>query len=129
MKTEPDAATPRETPQETFCMECPLHLTMEHIAHVAVQQHVLYLEGECQPRADLLQRLEAWSSLHAFIRSRVCVASRATVSTPDELDYRLDALLPLLPDSAAVLHRSNLRKVLTTCAQAYSCPLGVKPRE
>lgn len=132
MKTEPHVITQREIlpiPFDATVMECPLHLTMEEIAHVAVKQHVLYLEGECQPRPDLLKRLETWSALDSLIRSRICVASRASRITSSELEDMLDGLLPVGTDSAIPHQQSSLRAALGACARATSCPLGTLFRE
>jgi hypothetical protein len=129
MKIESETTTQHEILPVTPDLECPLHLAMEEIAHLAVQQHVLYLEGECQPRPELLQRLDAWSSLHNLIRSRICVASREESLSPEALEIALDALLTKLADSAMQPQLRNIRATLTTCARATSCPLGMKSRE
>ena len=81
MNAESDTVPQHEILPEMSCIACPLHVAMEKIAHSAVQQCVLYLQGECQPRPTLLQELDDWISLHALIRSHICVASRsATIS-------------------------------------------------
>ena len=129
MTTEPEITTRHDAPAETLCMECPLHVAMEEIAHVAVKQHVLYLEGECQPRPELIERLSAWSDLHRFIRARVCIASRGASLSPDALDAALDDLLPSGEDAPVSSHVRRLRRALTVCAQAASCPLGLASAE
>lgn len=139
MNTEPETATDREllldsASLDSMCAECPHHVAIEGIAQAAVKQHVLFLEGECQPRSDLLRRLDAWSSLHALIRSRICVASRVATISPDELEHSLDVLsrdlteLKEKDDSSPLDHR-QLRDALAGCAQAVTCPLGALSRE
>lgn len=127
MTTEPEIQ--QEAPVTALCMECPLHVAMEEIAHVAVKQHVLYLEGECQPRPELIERLAALSDLHRFIRARVCVASRSASLSPDALDAALDDLIPIAHDAPVSSHVRRLRRALTVCAQAASCPLGLASTE
>jgi hypothetical protein len=137
MNTEPEIAADREllmdsASLDSMCAECPHHVAIEGIAQAAVKQHVLFLEGECQPRNDLLRRLDAWSSLHALIRSRICVASRVATISPDELERTLDALsrdLPELRGDAGPLDYRQLRDALAGCAQAVTCPLGALSRD
>jgi hypothetical protein len=137
MNTEPETATDREllldsASLDSMCAECPHHVAIEGIAQAAVKQHVLFLEGECQPRSDLLRRLDAWSSLHALIRSRICVASRVATISPDELEHSLDVLsrdLTELKDDSSPLGHRQLRDALAGCAQAVTCPLGALSRE
>ncbi len=137
MNTEPETATDREllldsASLDSMCAECPHHVAIEGIAQAAVKQHVLFLEGECQPRSDLLRRLDAWSSLHALIRSRICVASRVATISPDELEHSLDVLsrdLTELKDDSSPLDHRQLRDALAGCAQAVTCPLGALSRE
>jgi hypothetical protein len=132
MNTKSELASNREvlldSPSlDSSSAECPQHVAIEGIAQAAVKQHVLFLEGECQPRNDLLRRLDAWSSLHTLIRSRICVASRAAAISPDELHCALDALSRDLIDLREDDDRSEyrqLRATLAECAQAASCPLG-----
>ena len=59
---------------------------MEEIAQAAVRQHVLYQEGESQPRPELLPRLDAWLAFHRLIRSRICTASRESTITAVDLE-------------------------------------------
>src|SRR5689334_22243576 len=75
-------------------MGCPLQQAMEEIALVAVRQHVLYQEGESQPRPELLASLEVWTSLHRLIRSRICTASRESTLSIVDLESALDELYP-----------------------------------
>lgn len=124
METDQEAASQREVLPETPCMECPLQVAMEEIARAAVQQHVLYLEGECQPRPELIQRLETWSSLHALIRSRICTTSREEAISADALESALDTLVPHSADTATQRQLRALRAAIVTCARATSCPLG-----
>lgn len=86
MNAESDTVPQHEILPEMSCIACPLHVAMEKIAHSAVQQCVLYLQGECQPRPTLLQELDDWISLHALIRSHICVASRSATISPDDLE-------------------------------------------
>jgi hypothetical protein len=128
MNAESDPVPQREILPEMSCIACPLHVAMEKIAHSAVQQCVLYLQGECQPRPTLLQELDDWISLHALIRSRICVASRTTPISSDDLDAALNELVPVATDSTSTalpqLRRQNLRDALAACIEATSCPLG-----
>lgn len=110
-------------------MGCPLQQAMEEIAQAAVEQHVLYQEGESQPRPELLARLDAWTSLHRLIRSRICTASRDTAIPAVELESALDDLFPDLGGFAQQSRLQHLRVTLTTCARATSCPLGAKVAE
>lgn len=107
-------------------MGCPLQQAMEEIAQVAVRQHVLYQEGESQPRPELLTRFEAWTSLHRLIRSRICTASRESTITAVELESALDELFPQPRDVATALRVQQLRATLVVCARATSCPLGAE---
>jgi hypothetical protein len=97
---------------------------MEEIAEAAVRQHVLYQEGESQPRPELLARLDAWFAIHRLIRSRICTALRESTVTAVELESALDELFPHPRDVATALRVQQLRATLATCAQASSCPLG-----
>src|SRR5690348_8312871 len=107
-------------------MGCPLQEAMAEIAQAAVRQHVLYQEGESQPRPDLLTRLDAWLAIHRLIRSRICTASRESTITAVELDSALDELFPQPRDVATALRVPQLRAALAACARATSCPLGTK---
>lgn len=124
MGTEQETAIQRETLPETVCMECPLQVAMEEIARVAVQQHVLYLEGECQPRPELVRLLEQWSALHTRIRTHICVATRECAIPADELERTLDALLPPPADATGLPRWRRLRRALAACASSTTCPLG-----
>lgn len=129
MKTEPDVTTQREDQAEIPCMECPLHVAMEAIAQLAVRQHVLHLEGECQPRPELVQRLEQWLALYARIRTHICAATRSTTIPPDELERALDALLPPPTDMMELPQWRRLRRALAACATSPTCPLGMDAAE
>lgn len=106
-------------------VECPLQIAMRELAHSAVMQHVLYLEGECLPRPDLLRKLDRWFSLHRLIHTHICVACRTAEVSPGELETALATIVPLPSDSTAPLWQRDLRVALTVCAQAASCPLGL----
>jgi hypothetical protein len=110
-------------------MECPLQQAMEEIAQAAVRQHVLYQEGESQPRPELLGRLETWSALHRLIRSRVCTASRESAMSIVDLENSLDELFPQPRDVATQLRVQQLQVTLAACVRATSCPLGAKVAE
>lgn len=131
MKTSPrpQIISQRESPPAAPTMGCPLQQAMEEIAQAAVRQHVLYQEGESQPRPELMARLEAWSSLHQLIRSRICTASRESRIPISDLDFALDELCPQLGDMATPSRLQRLRASLVACAEATSCPLGAKVAE
>ena len=63
-------------------IECPLHVVARELAQASVMQHVLFLEGECLPRAALSEAIVAWADLYQFIRGSVCPASRWAPGTP-----------------------------------------------
>jgi hypothetical protein len=107
-------------------MGCPLQQAMEEIAQAAVQQHVLYQEGESQPRPELLARLDAWTALHRLIRSRICTASRESRISVVELESALEDLFPQAEDAVTRSRLQHLRANLAACAGATSCPLGAK---
>ena len=104
---------------------CPLQIAMRELAHSALMQHVLYLEGECLPRPDLLRTLDGWSLLHRLIHTHICVACRIADVSPVELETALETIVPLPSDSTAPLWQRDFRAALTVCAQATSCPLGL----
>lgn len=124
MKTDPEVTTQREGRVAIPRMECPLHLVMEEIAQAAVRQHVLHLEGECQPRAELVQQLEQRSALYTRIRTHICAASRGATIPPDDLERTLDALLPLPANATDLPRWRRLRHALAACATSTTCPLG-----
>lgn len=128
MNTKLETNQQHEPLRAPVCLECPLHLAMEEIANTAVTQHVLHLEGECQPRPELLRQLEAWSALHTLIRTHVCVASREATIAFEELERALDALSDGM-DIANSPRWQLLRAGLVACARATSCPLGTAPDE
>jgi hypothetical protein len=108
---------------DTFPMDdgCPLHVAMGELAQVSVAQHVLYLEGECLPRPELLAELECWSSLHSLIRDRICVASRTTPLTDPEFE---SAARSRLEAEASQGRHRRLVRACAVCNQARCCPLG-----
>jgi hypothetical protein len=97
----------------TVGARCPLHTLVGQIAQTALQQHVLFLEGECLPRVEAIRDLESLTTLVKLVSGRVCVCSR-------ELPLRDDELGRLL----ATLSDPGLRAVAATCARARVCPLG-----
>jgi hypothetical protein len=103
------------------CEQCPLHFTMQRLARAAVSQLVYYADGEYVPRANLLDDLERWQSLHALVATRICPASRRTSSAEDDL-HAAQALVPEAQFTA-------LREMLARCAareQGDACPLGAE---
>jgi hypothetical protein len=129
MKTSLSMTTRSEILPVAPTMGCPLQQAMEEIAQTAVRQHLLYQEGESQPRPELLARLETWSSLHRLIRSRICTASRESRISAGELESAVDELFPQPRDVAAQRRVQRLRATLAACARATSCPLGAKVAE
>jgi len=124
MKTEPEVTTQQEGQAAIPAMECPLHVVMEEIAQTAVRQHVLHMEGECQPRPELVRRLEQWAALHTRVRTHICAATRDSAIPADELERTLDTLLPPPADAAGLLRWRRLRRALAACASSTTCPLG-----
>ncbi len=114
--------------------ECPLHTVMGELAHVTVTQHVLYLEGECLPRSELVSALDQWTSLHSLIRNRICSASRSTPLSPFEFESAVGALLEVhrLPDSSGARPApEKLQQAVHACwacSQSQTCPLGAGTR-
>ncbi len=129
ISSRPRDITRCETLPAAPTMGCPLQQAMEEIAQAAVQQHVLYQEGESQPRPELLARLEAWSSLHRLIRSRICTASRKATMPIGDLASALDEQFPQPGDVATQRRLHRLYVTLAACARATSCPLGAKVAE
>lgn len=129
MEATPSVITRSEILPVAPTMGCPLQQAMEEIAQVAVRQHVLYQEGESQPRPELLARLDAWSSLHRLIRSHICTASRESTMSIVDLEGALDELFPQPRDSATQRRVQRLRVTLAACARAISCPLGARAAE
>jgi hypothetical protein len=111
---------------------CPLHLAMGEIARLSVTQHVLYLEGECLPRPDIARELEIWSSLHALVSTRLCVAARTTPLDQEEFAAALEGIrarVKCSETSGSTTHQFqyDVEQTLTqclTCARSCSCPLG-----
>lgn len=110
--------------------ECPLHVAMREAASTAVLQHVLYVEGECLPRSELVDSLDGWMRLHRVIVERVCPASRqrplAPAQVPNMLETTLAECLPPVP----VQLRAELLRILQRCAActpADACPLDRQP--
>lgn len=123
MKSSLSSATRSQIPPVAPTMGCPLQEAMEEIAQAAVRQHVLYQEGESQPRPELLARLDTWLAIHRLIRSRICTALRESTITAVELESALDGLFPHPRDVATALRVQQLRVTLAACARATSCPL------
>ena len=111
-------------------IECPLHVAARELAQTAVMQHVLFLEGECQPRAALSEAIVAWADLFQFIRGSVCPASRWAPLDADELETVARRMLARLPTSMNAARVEQLRNALMRCGSRPSaalCPLGLDP--
>jgi hypothetical protein len=110
--------------------ECPLHIAMREAAGTAVLQHVLYLEGECLPRPELVETLEAWTRLHRLITERICPASRRRPLDPSQLPAMLEETLSgCLPPVPAQLPAQVLQLLqqCVACTPASGCPLDMQP--
>lgn len=114
MDAEPAIFARDEWSMSGACARCPLRVAMERIARAALRQHVLYLEGECQPRLELLRELEAASTLERLVRARICAVSRGSALAPDEIASAVDAL-----------HLWKLEEALNACAVSSDCPLDM----
>lgn len=111
-------------------IECPLHVAARELAQASVMQHVLFLEGECLPRAALSEAIVAWADLYQFIRGSVCPASRLAPLDADELDTVARRMLARLPASMDSARIEELRHALMLCGSrpvAELCPLGFDP--
>jgi hypothetical protein len=107
--------------EEDIVEECPLHLAMDELARASVTQHVLYLEGECLPRPELLAELDRWVWIHSLIHNRICVASRTTPLGGHEFDSITRRI------RGAGEPRAQSERLVMACAvcnQARRCPLG-----
>jgi hypothetical protein len=107
---------------------CPLHSVLGELAQAAVRQHVLHLEGEVLPRADLVAEVDGWQQLYRLVRTQVCPATRTRPVPPAELDTLVDAAVcRRLPPSVPARIQQRLRRQLLACAACTSpaqCPLG-----
>lgn len=111
--------------------ECPLHIAMRQLAETAVLQHVLHMEGELLPRADLVDALEGWEQVYRLTRTRICPRTREARLSAAELDALVENALPRLVPAAEAYLRSHLAQCLLVCgacADAQECPLGRAPR-
>lgn len=111
-------------------IECPLHVAARELAQAAVMQHVLFLEGECQPRAPLSEAIMAWADLYQFIRGSVCPASRWAPLDAEELDMMTRRMLGRLPAPTDPARIERLRHALSLCASCPAsalCPSGLDP--
>ena len=133
MSTLPESARLSQTLPQALAetgAECPLHIAMCEMARLSVTQHVLYLEGECLPRPDITRELEIWSSLHALVSTRLCVAARTTPLDREEFAAALEAIRARMKCSdtgAADQFQHDVEDTLTrclACAWSRSCPLG-----
>lgn len=112
--------------------ECPLHTAMRHLAEAAVAQHVLYLEGEVQARADLVNAISGWERIHTLIRECICPATRevsigSAVLTAGIVATTLERMFA--PEQKPV--RRYFTRSLEACAACQSaseCPLGTSLR-
>lgn len=110
--------------------ECPFHTVMRQLAGTAVRQHILHIEGEVLPRADLVAALDKWQELYHLLRNRVCPATRIAPLVSTDIEARVGAILPscLTPGQASV--RTSLCRQIAQCAGCQSsqdCPLHLVP--
>jgi len=108
---------------EAGLVQCPLHTAMDELARVTVTQHVLYLEGECLPRPEILADLDRWVAIHTLIHDRICVASRTTPLADSEVESALQAMQG---DRRPPSGNGRLLQACTACNQARYCPLGTR---
>lgn len=111
----------KEEGGEEIAAECPLHIAMDELARASVTQHVLYLEGECLPRPELLADLDRWVSIHSLIHNRICVASRTTPLEDSELEIIAGRIRGAGEPWA---QGERLVMACADCNQAQHCPLG-----
>jgi hypothetical protein len=107
-------------------LECPLHAAMRHLAEAAVLQHVLYAEGECLPRPELLQEVNGWADLHDLIRAHVCPATREAPLEAAELDLFVRDALAFPTTAMPQATQASLQAMVLRCAACRpsdSCPL------
>jgi hypothetical protein len=107
---------------EAGLLECPLHIAMDELARVTVTQHVLYLEGECLPRPEILAELNRWVVIHTLIHDQICVASRTTPLEDSEVESALQAM------QGDRRTPGRLLQACATCNEARCCPLGSRAR-
>jgi hypothetical protein len=106
---------------------CPFHTVTNQLAHTAVMQQVLYLEGEVLPRDNLLDAMDGWGQLYRLVRTHVCPATRQTPLTQENLAALVDIAVPQLLSQVPVEVLAALRQQLVACAtclSAQQCPLG-----
>lgn len=130
MGTREDVVTMADAAKLDELTECPLHVATRELAQAAVMQHVLFMEGECQPRAPLSEAITGWADLYQFIRGSICPASRWAPLEKDELDVVARRILARIPTSSDPARIERLRRALAqcgACAAASSCPLGLDP--
>jgi hypothetical protein len=102
-------------------VECPLHVAMDEVARASVNQHVLYLEGECLPRPELLAKLDRWVSMHSLILNRICVATRT--APLGDCEFK-SAVRGILGTGEPRTHSERLVIACAACNHAKHCPLG-----
>lgn len=110
--------------------ECPFHTMIRQLAGTAVKQHILHLEGEVLPRADLVAALDTWHGLYHLLRTHVCPATRTAALPPADVEAMSDTFLAhsLTPTQASL--RTSLCRQLARCAggqSAQDCPLHFMP--
>jgi hypothetical protein len=131
------AGAPQATEHEAHAahLDCPLHTAMRRIAETAVQQHILHAAGECLPHPNLMQRLSAWSTVHALLRTRICPAMRPASPDPDARAaalHQIRALAPLLRVPDGYPQTDALLQAVARCAaceQAAECPIEPSSEE
>lgn len=117
--------TPPEATQEAEPLECPLQTAMRQVAEAAVTQHVLYAEGEYQPRGRLLHEMGAWLRLHELVRTGICPATRGGSGAALERDD-LEIALASVP----VEMRAQVAASIRVCGRrnrGEGCPLEIEP--
>lgn len=130
MSAVEDVVAMRDIVQLDEQIECPLHVVARELAQAAVMQHVLFLEGECQPRAPLSEAICAWADLYQFIRGSVCPASRWAPLDAEELGAVAGRMLARIPASTDPARIDRLRRAVLMCGSCRSvstCPLGLDP--
>jgi hypothetical protein len=101
--------------------QCPLHIAMDELARASVKQDVLYMEGECLPRPELMAELDRWVSLHSLIHSRICVATRSTPLADSEFKSETGRMRG---DGEPSSQSERLVMACAVCNLAQHCPLG-----
>jgi hypothetical protein len=94
---------------------------MDELARASVKQDVLYMEGECLPRPELMAELDRWVSLHSLIHNRICVATRSTPLEDSEFE---SAARQMRGAPEPRFQSERLVMACAVCNLARRCPLG-----